>query len=365
MGNRKNGHRVYTQAEYEHFCFSGEPFTGYVEGIGYTCTEVVVTARQINRSGTEFVFDLSYVGYTFDINDMPGEAPQTLSQLEESRNRASGDPDRSKYWKIPTMDKFEYSDEGARQLLNPVAFIDNVAIELINSVVYLANSLINSGQVLYHEGAGSWWDYEWGGFKNQVKGIGDWFVGTYNYHTKTPARQQWTDFKKEISNIESWEKSTAFAGTLALGGYGMASKAGAVGRGTGMLTKVPAGAATPSLAYPSITTSDGFLLRGFNVRTPINIPVQRFGQMSLHNPDFWGIRLGSSKFVGRRIFSIKTEWNSLTQYSTGIIPKGTQIKLGIVGPQFPIYKYSGGGIQMLIESNQVVKQSSRIVNIKY
>lgn len=266
MGNRKNGHRVYTQAEYEHFCFSGEPFTGYVEGIGYTCTEVVVTARQINRSGTEFVFDLSYVGYTFDINDMPGEAPQTLSQLEESRNRASGDPDRSKYWKIPTMGKFEYSDEGARQLLNPVAFIDNVAIELINSVVYLANSLINSGQVLYHEGAGSWWDYEWGGFKNQIKDIGDWGKGVYDYHTKTPARQQWTDFKKDISSIESLEKSTAFAGTLALGGYGMASKAGAVGRGTGMLTKVPAGAKTLNM-FPSIRNGYGiFGKRGFIIK---------------------------------------------------------------------------------------------------
>ncbi len=237
MGNRKNGHRVYTQAEYEHFCFSGEPFTGYVEGIGYTCTEVVVTARQINRSGTKFVFDLSYVGYTFDISDMPGEAPQTLSQLEESRNRASGDPDRSKYWKIPTIGKFEYSDEGAQQLLNPVALVDNLAIELINSVVYLANSLINSGQVLYHEGAGSWWNYEWGGFKNQVKDIGDWGKSVYDYHTKTPARQQWTDFKKDISSLESWEKNIFSAGTLALGGYGMASKVGAVGRGTGMLAE--------------------------------------------------------------------------------------------------------------------------------
>ena len=54
---------------------------------------------------------------------------------------------------------------------------------------------------------------------------------------------------------------------------------------------------------------------------------------------------------------------TLTQYTTGIIPKGTPIKVGIVGPQGGFYGgiYSGGGIQFRVNSNSVVNQATKIV----
>ena len=72
-----------------------------------------------------------------------------------------------------------------------------------------------------------------------------------------------------------------------------------------------------------ITSAGGFLFRGFTVKTPIDIPVQRFGNMSLNRPDFWGMRIGTSNFANRTFGAIKPSWNSLTQYTTGVIPKGT------------------------------------------
>lgn len=60
-----NNLNVYSQAEYEHYCFSGEPFSGYVEGIGYVLKEVVVTATPINRSGTEVSYNVHNMEFCF------------------------------------------------------------------------------------------------------------------------------------------------------------------------------------------------------------------------------------------------------------------------------------------------------------
>ena len=48
-----------------------------------------------------------------------------------------------------------------------------------------------------------------------------------------------------------------------------------------------------------ITTSDGFLFKGFTVKAPFNIPVQRFGDLHLNSSrgDFWGLRIGTNKFI--------------------------------------------------------------------
>src|SRR5690554_1616475 len=54
-----------------------------------------------------------------------------------------------------------------------------------------------------------------------------------------------------------------------------------------------------SNARISVTTADGFLFRGFTVNSPFNIPVQRFGNLSLGRPDFWGARIGTSPFANR------------------------------------------------------------------
>lgn len=108
-----------------------------------------------------------------------------------------------------------------------------------------------------------------------------------------------------------------------------------------------------------VTTADGFLFRGFTVKAPVNIPVQRFGNMSLGRPDFWGARIGTSQFANRTFGAIKPSWNPLTQYTTGVIPKGTPIKFGIIGPQG--WRYPGGSFQFIIPSRSVINQSSKLI----
>lgn len=112
-------------------------------------------------------------------------------------------------------------------------------------------------------------------------------------------------------------------------------------------------------AAKGVTTADGFLFRGFTVKTPVNIPVQRFGNMSLGRPDFWGARIGTSQFANRTFGAIKPAWNPLTQYTTGVIPKGTPIKFGIIGPQG--WRYPGGSFQFIVPSRSVINQSSKLI----
>ena len=110
----------------------------------------------------------------------------------------------------------------------------------------------------------------------------------------------------------------------------------------------------------SVTTSEGFLFGSFTARTPWNIPVQRFGNMSLSRPDYWGLRLGSNKFINRAFVAIKPEWNPLTQYTTGVIPRGTSVRFGIIGPQG--LNYPGGSLQFMLNSNKVISQASKMTN---
>lgn len=114
------------------------------------------------------------------------------------------------------------------------------------------------------------------------------------------------------------------------------------------------------VAAKSVTTADGFLFKGFTVKAPFNIPVQRFGNMSLTRPDFWGARIGTSKFANRTFAAIKPSWNPLTQYTKGVIPKGTPMKFGIVGPQG--WRYPGGSFQFIIDSKSVINQSSKLIH---
>jgi RHS repeat-associated protein len=108
-----------------------------------------------------------------------------------------------------------------------------------------------------------------------------------------------------------------------------------------------------------LTTADGFLFRGFTVRTPVNIPVQGFGNMSLGRSDFWGLRIGAGRFTNRTFAAIKPSWNPLTQYTTGVIPRGTPIKFGIIGPQG--LRYPGGSFQFIAPSRNIIGQSSKII----
>ena len=109
----------------------------------------------------------------------------------------------------------------------------------------------------------------------------------------------------------------------------------------------------------AVTTAEGFLFGSLTLKTPFNISVQRFGNMSFTRPDFWGLEVGTSSFVNRTFVAIKPEWNALTQYTTGIIPKGTPVQFGIVGPQG--LAYPGGSLQFIVNSNSVINQASSVI----
>ena len=109
----------------------------------------------------------------------------------------------------------------------------------------------------------------------------------------------------------------------------------------------------------SITTADGFLFGSLTIKTPFKIPVQRFGNMSYSKADFWGLQVGSNTFVNRTFVAIKPEWNALTQYTTGVIPKGPPIQFGIVGPQG--LAYPGGSLQFIVNSHSVINQTSKVI----
>jgi hypothetical protein len=108
-----------------------------------------------------------------------------------------------------------------------------------------------------------------------------------------------------------------------------------------------------------ITTRDGFLFKGITVRTPISIQVQRFGSMGIKRVDFWGLRIGKSKFANRFLAAIKPEWNNLSVYTKGIVPKGTEIKIGIIGPQG--WRWPGGSLQVIVKSKEVLQQVSEFI----
>ncbi len=122
--------------------------------------------------------------------------------------------------------------------------------------------------------------------------------------------------------------------------------------GVGLLKNIGLGGA-------SVTTTDGFLFKGFTIKTPIDIPVQRFGNLNFGRADFWGLRIGTSQFANRTFGAILPEWNSLTQFTKGVIPKGSQIKFGFIGPQG--WKYPGGSLQFIVRSKDVINQSSKII----
>jgi hypothetical protein len=142
-----------------------------------------------------------------------------------------------------------------------------------------------------------------------------------------------------------------------VGTMGVLLPGGAGGRSLGWFKL--ARPATKGMAAKGVTTADGFLFRGFTINAPFNIPVQRFGNMSIVRPDFWGARIGTSKFANRTFGAIKPAWNPLSQYTKGVIPKGTPIKFGIIGPQG--WRYPGGSLQFIVPSRSVINQSTKLI----
>jgi RHS repeat-associated protein len=134
-----------------------------------------------------------------------------------------------------------------------------------------------------------------------------------------------------------------------------------VGEVAGAIIGAKGASAAFKTSLSAVTTTDGFLFGSVNIKAPFNIPVQRFGNMSFSRPDFWGARIGSNPFVNRTFAAIKTEWNPLNQFTKGIIPKGTPIKAGIIGPQSGGF-YPGGSFQFITESKQIIEQETKRFN---
>jgi len=130
------------------------------------------------------------------------------------------------------------------------------------------------------------------------------------------------------------------------------------GYGFGYTSATVAGAFV-TRRFSSPTTADGFLFGGVTLKTPFNIPVQRFGNLNAGRPDFWGLRIGTGRFTNRTFGAILPEWNPLTKYNTGIIPKGTTVKFGIIGPQG--FRYPGGSFQFILPSENVINKSTTII----
>ena len=72
------------------------------------------------------------------------------------------------------------------------------------------------------------------------------------------------------------------------------------------------------------------------------------------------MRVGTSEFINRVFVAIKPEWNPLTVYNTGIIPKGTEIRIGIIGPQG--LKYLGGLLQFNVNNSDVKNIKTRKID---
>jgi len=285
-----------------------------------------------------------------------------MPDVIKQQNALPQTADRSQYARIPRFAMANYRSDGWGFVQNPLTFVNNVGAHFFNSVIDLVNGPIVATQIMTNEGAGAFWDNEVEGMRAMwdgiSRGVPNYFKGIYDYHFKTPAVTQWEHFKRDMTDIEQWEQNTALGLTIFSGGYGVASRAGLVGRGSGMLTRIPSGVSIPRLPSLSITTPDGFLFRGFNINSPFNIPVQRFGRIGGVND--WGLRLGPNKFVNRTFHAIDAKWgNPLTHYNLGTIPKGAPMKFGLIGPQG--WRYPGGSFQFRIDSRYVINQSTQII----
>ncbi len=98
-------------------------------------------------------------------------------------------------------------------------------------------------------------------------------------------------------------------------------------RGIGLLAK-------------SITTYDGFLFGSIGIKTPINLRVGLYASENTikYGTFHWSTIaprvLSKNQWFGRRMLQISPKFqHTLGPWSNQIIPKGSQIKIGLVGPQ--------------------------------
>ncbi len=215
-----------------------------------------------------------------------------------------------------------------------IAAIDNGVINLINIIPNTWNSGVADVEAMqkggYFEGHGQ-------EFYQMGVGIKDYTVNSWKNSFSTPIDEQMTHTWNQIKDPQT----TEFASTLFFG------------------SKIPMKYSTYSIPKINLTTNEGFLFRGFTVKAPFDIPVQRFGNMNITRTDYWGLRIGTNNYINRTFVAIKPNWNPLTQYTTGVIPKGTYMRFGIIGPQGLLYP--GGSFQFILFSKYVNNQASKTI----
>ena len=120
-------------------------------------------------------------------------------------------------------------------------------------------------------------------------------------------------------------------------------------------------ATTVAQKLPTILTdAEGYLIGPIRLITPFGLRVQRFGLMSLNKLDYWGhSTFGTSQPAARAFNAILPNWNDLTLYTRGTIPKGVNLKIGITGAQG--WRYPGGLYQVQTNSRNVLQQSSKML----
>ena len=173
--------------------------------------------------------------------------------------------------------------------------------------------------------------------------------------------ESWVNFSVGMGNAMSWgvgaDLSEWVNGT---GSFDRTSESFSYGEYAGLAVSLASGGFGAGAGLKTgLTNAEGFLVGSLKVRAPLNIPVQRFGSTAPGDIRAWGARVGTSQFVNRTFVAIKPEWNTLTRYSLGTIPKGTSIRIGIVGPQG--WRYPGGLLQINVRNQNVVGQTTMTV----
>ncbi len=113
-------------------------------------------------------------------------------------------------------------------------------------------------------------------------------------------------------------------------------------------------------AFKVAAAGEGFLFGSVAIKAPFNIPVQRFGAMSIGGESAFGLRTGTSPFLARTFSAITPKMNNLTNFTIGTIPKGTGFRIGITAPQG--LKFPGGFLQLQVKPRLVINQTTKLVN---
>ena len=121
------------------------------------------------------------------------------------------DDDPPSFWQVPMVNKNNY---GGNFLRNSATFVNNVGVEIANSVISVINAPIISVQIAYQGGIS--------GIINELKiethNLRNVFSSYYNYITSTPLKQQIYETYIGFKDPSVWENGLAAGLTILSGG---------------------------------------------------------------------------------------------------------------------------------------------------